>query len=80
MQHFLIEYHRPSGELRTLVEYDAERHHVAMEHRFALEAAANPDTEVAVLSAESLETIQRTHSRYFGNIRTELVHGPSVFH
>jgi hypothetical protein len=61
--YFLLEYHRPSGELRTLVEYSDG--HEAMEHRFALERDNDRDVEVVVLCAESLDTIKQTHSRYF---------------
>jgi hypothetical protein len=64
---FLLEYHRPSGELRNLVEYDDS--HEAMEHRFAVERVNDPDIEVVVLISDSLDTIKRTHSRYFyGNV------------
>lgn len=73
MQHFVIEYHRPSGELRTLVGYEDARRGAAMERRFVIERDADRDTEVAVLSADSLQTVRETHSPYFGNIRTELV-------
>jgi hypothetical protein len=39
----------------------------AMERRFELEQALDTAVfEVVVLSAPDLETIQRTHSRYFG--------------
>lgn len=73
VKHFLLEYHRPSRELRSLIEYsDGD---AAMRKRFAREQSTDSDTEVVVLTAQSLDTIQRTHSRYFGNVRTELQAG-----
>lgn len=73
MKHFLLEYHRPSTQLRSLIEYtDGD---AAMRKRFALEQSTDSDTEVVVLTAPTLDTIQRTHSRYFGNVRTELQSG-----
>ncbi|OHU46094.1 hypothetical protein BKG82_28340 [Mycobacteroides chelonae] len=73
MKHFLLEYHRPSRQLRSLIAYtDGD---AAMRKRFALEQSTDSDTEVVVLTAQTLDTIQRTHSRYFGNVRTELQSG-----
>jgi hypothetical protein len=63
MKHFLLEYHRPTGKLYTLTEYINV--HEAMEQRFILEQDKDPDIEVAVLTANSLDTIKQTHSRYF---------------
>ena len=45
MRHFLLESHRPSGELRTLRDFDTDGH-AAMQERFALEGAQKRDTEV----------------------------------
>jgi len=78
VKHFVIEYHRPTGELRALVEYADERRGAAMDRRFAIERDADSDTEVAVLSANSLRSIRETHSRYFGNMQNELVRDSSL--
>lgn len=68
---FLIEYHRPSGDwhVRTFEGQSGPR--AAMLERFRLEEQrASKDFEIAVLTADSLATIKKTHSRYFrGNER-----------
>jgi hypothetical protein len=76
MKHFLLEYHRPSRRLRTLIEYADGRE--AMEHRFALERENNPDIEPVVLSAESLDVIKQTHSRYFSGPKQRRNPNPSA--
>lgn len=62
MTFFLLHYHRPTA-LMTYREY--EDGHAAMEQRFADEKTVDSDTEVVVLCAKDLATIQQTHSRYF---------------
>lgn len=71
MTGFLVEYHRPSGDWHVRAFEGEDGAHDAMIERFRLEKArASTDYEIAVLTADSLGTIQRTHSRYFrGNER-----------
>lgn len=66
MTGFLIEYHRPSGDwsLRSFDGEDGLRR--AMNERFRLEEVrVSHDFEVVVITADSLESLRRTHSRYF---------------
>jgi hypothetical protein len=60
---FVIEFDRSTGD-RRVTEF--ANPHEAMEHRLQLEAARlNEDIEIVALISDSLETLQRTHSRYF---------------
>jgi len=65
MAYWLIEYRRSTGELTQCSPYaDAK---VAQMLRFSLEDfwRADPDVEVVVLGADSLEQLKATHARYF---------------
>jgi hypothetical protein len=61
-KHFLIIYDRSQGELLECREYVSGNR--AMTRRFKVERL-RPDLEVVVLSADSLDTVKQTHSRYF---------------
>lgn len=61
---FLIEYHRPTGRLEITPFEDsmqATRECIRRE-----QDRPDKDTEVVVILSDSLETLRRTHSRYFG--------------
>lgn len=63
MPGFVIEFNRHTGE-RRVMEFASSRE--AMERRLQLEAErANSDVEIVALISDSLQTLQRTHSRYF---------------
>jgi hypothetical protein len=63
LQNFVIEFDRRSGDRHVT---EVEIPHLAMELRLQLEAAqVDKNIEIAALSSTSLETLQRTHSRYF---------------
>ncbi|MBF6300441.1 hypothetical protein IU459_23260 [Nocardia amamiensis] len=68
MSGFLVLYKRQSGEYQ-IVEYDgSEGDRAALDHRLLLESEgkfAEDKFEIAVLSADSLESVKETHSRYF---------------
>ncbi|WP_433206856.1 hypothetical protein ACQP1G_20815 [Nocardia sp. CA-107356] len=68
MSGFLIIYKRQSGEYQ-IVEYDGEDgHRAALNQRLALESEGElteMEFEIAALSSDSLESIKKTHSRYF---------------
>lgn len=72
MTGFLVEYHRPSGDW-SITEFPGERGRAeALRESFELERSrANTDYEIAVLATDSLETLKRTHSRYFNGSRRE---------
>jgi hypothetical protein len=62
----LIEYNRRTGE-KKVQEFTGESGHLeAMRERFKLEAnEQNPDVEIVAIGADSLESVKRSHSRYF---------------
>lgn len=63
MPGFVIEFNRRTRE-RRVRQFDTPQE--AMQCRLRLEAErTDPDIEVATLTSTSLETLQRTHSRYF---------------
>lgn len=68
MNHFLLVFDRARGCLLSQTTY--EDHRVALMARFEAERLHddNPDVEVVVLAAESVEDLHRTHGRYFFTI------------
>ena len=67
MKHFLIVYDRPAGKILELQPYSDVEEERALKTRFAreIELGQNPDIEVVLVSAESLDLLKKTHSRYF---------------
>jgi hypothetical protein len=70
MHQFLIVYERAAGRIVRLQEFDeAERDDaLAQMFRYEREHLGNPDIEIALLGAESLDVIKRTHGRYFKSL------------
>jgi hypothetical protein len=67
MSYFLLVYDRSTGQLR-LRDFGGARED-ALQARFAEEhSGLGSETEVVVLSAESREDLERTHSRYFHSV------------
>lgn len=66
MPGFLIEYNRRTREWHA-EEYDGPNgHRDALEERLRRELVrTDPEIEIASLNGDSLETIKKTHSRYF---------------
>ncbi|MGO8964124.1 hypothetical protein [Mycobacterium sp.] len=63
MRGYVIQFNRRTGD-RRVTEFATSRQ--AMEYRLQLEAARVDEAiEIAALISDSLETLQRTHSRYF---------------
>jgi hypothetical protein len=63
MRGYVIEFNRRTGD-RRVTEFATSQE--AMEYRLQLEAGRHDENiEIAALISESLETLQRTHSRYF---------------
>lgn len=63
MRGYVIEFNRKTRE-RRVHEFQSARE--AMQFRLRLESQrANADVEIAALISKSLETLARTHSRYF---------------
>lgn len=67
MKYFLFTYDRRSGRVVDQREYRAEDHAQAVQERFARELArqGEPDIEIILLGAESLDDLKRTHVRFF---------------
>jgi hypothetical protein len=64
MVHVVLVYRREEGHLLLQESYDDVR--AAMRRRFALERVPEyADTEIVVLSADSIDTLHETHGRYF---------------
>jgi len=69
---FVIEYHRPSGELRLHEFKGEDGHRQALLRRLELESRRLDDSwEIASINSDSVETLRKTHARYFsdGEIR-----------
>lgn len=66
MPGFVIEYNRLSGE-RRVTEFPGESgHRDALIRRLELERSrSSDDWEIASLNGDSLETVKKTHARYF---------------
>ena len=63
MKHFLIVYNRRTGE-RKMTEY-AESTQAIRARLEAESQNSNPDVEIVVIGAASLDDLKVTHSRYF---------------
>jgi hypothetical protein len=63
MPGYVVEFNRRTRKRRVQEFPD---HREAMHKRLELEASrTDPDIEIAALISDSLETLERTHSRYF---------------
>ncbi|MFT4220587.1 MAG: hypothetical protein QM611_08730 [Microbacterium sp.] len=66
MPGFVIEYHRPSGDRRVHEFLGESGHREALLYRLRLERErTDEDWEIASLNSDSIETLQKTHARYF---------------
>jgi hypothetical protein len=65
MIHFLLVFDRREGRVLSIREFDTRS--AAMAGRFQAERLhrENPDIEVVVLGAQSVDALKRTHGRYF---------------
>jgi hypothetical protein len=64
IQHFLVIYDLVAGET-TVRTFAADRYDAAIAEYGELEIRASPNLDIVLLSADSIETIKRTHSSYF---------------
>lgn len=72
MAGFLIQYNRRTRASYITEYLEADGHRQAMRRRLELEREPrDADVEIVALASDSLETVRRTHSRYFAG---ELVH------
>jgi hypothetical protein len=69
MKHFLVSYKRSEGRLLELRDLGTDSV-AAFKERARLEGAhrLDPDVEIVLLTAPSLEALERTHARYFKTV------------
>lgn len=68
MPGFVVEYHRPTGRHRVTEFSGEDGHRRALLLRLQLEAAReDEDWEIASLNSDSVETLMKTHARYFAD-------------
>lgn len=67
MKDFVLIYNRISGALR-LSEFDDPAEAVRVRLEREKEYRDDPNTEVVLVTAESLDDIKKTHSRYFMDV------------
>ncbi|AIY00724.1 hypothetical protein ART_1125 [Arthrobacter sp. PAMC 25486] len=75
MPGFVIEYNRVTGDRQVTEFLGLDGHRAAL--KFRLERERNrpsEDWEVVSLNSDSLDTVHRTHSRYFTGRAIELAH------
>jgi hypothetical protein len=70
MKHFVVVYERPTTSLQLIREFGgddwASAH--ALRNELELKYRLEPETEIVLLWADSLEGLRSTHSRYFVNV------------
>ncbi len=70
MKHFVVVYERPTTSLLTFRQFEhgdwasANRLRNDLELQYRL----RPEVEIVLLWSDSVETLQATHSRYFGHV------------
>jgi hypothetical protein len=72
MGHFLVIYDRRAGEIIRRGEFETGATALAARFDAEREFRGEPDIEVVVLGADSWDALEKTHARYFKNMR-ELV-------
>ena len=66
VNHYLLTFDRLSGHLDIRSFEGADSGHVALKARFEAEKeSTDPNVEIVVIQAASVDNIRRTHSRYF---------------
>lgn len=69
-QLFLVVYQRSKAQLRTVDSFNKRELAEAVQQQAQAEAEAqgDPDFEIVLLESENLDTLRRTHSRYFKSL------------
>ncbi|MCR6647812.1 MAG: hypothetical protein NVV70_06590 [Cellulomonas sp.] len=66
MTAFVIEYNRITGRSQVTAYPEPGGRREALEHRLRLDSErVSDDVEVVSLVSDSIETVRKTHSRYF---------------
>lgn len=72
IQHFLVTFHIPNGSVeieRFGTDYEAALHAYDEREKEYRDKGRGEDVDMVLLGADSLETVKRTHSSYFGGER-----------
>jgi hypothetical protein len=64
-RYFVVAYKRSLGRLLQIAEFEQDAGAFARRMELDLQYRSDPDVEVALLAAESLGELKKTHSRYF---------------
>lgn len=77
MRYFLIVYDRKDGRLLEDPPREYDDEDTAVEDYATVERSyqQDPNVEVVLVGADSLETVRQTHSSYFGGELSELLTG-----
>jgi hypothetical protein len=67
MTYFVVEYERPTGTLRMCKDFPDTDYAAAAKLRFDRDLAniEHPEVEIVLLNSDSLDTLKKTHGRYF---------------
>jgi hypothetical protein len=68
MTHYLMVFDRPRGEILELRPFSDRKDAVRARFEEERRRAGQLEVEIVVLSAESREALERTHSRYFKDL------------
>lgn len=66
MPGYVVEYNRKSRDWKVTEFPGPDGHRAAMRRRIELEESRqDPDIEIVSLNSDSLDTVRKTHARYF---------------
>lgn len=65
MKCFVIKYHGPSGNVQV-AEFDEFEKATRTRHEWE-QMVTDPDTEIVTIISDSLDSVRRSHRRYFLN-------------
>ena len=70
MKHYVVVYERPTTRLLMIREFGGNdwASANALRNSLELEYRLQPETEIVLLWADSVEGLKSTHSRYFVNV------------
>ena len=69
MSHFVVEYDRPAGRLLKLTVFSDDERDAATTFLRDAETTKPDHVEVVMLSADSKDTLLKTHGRYFKTLK-----------
>jgi hypothetical protein len=74
MKLYLLVYDKAAGKIQSLETFEEHERAIALRRRadLEIESRERDQIEVVVLSADSLEALEKTHGRYFEPIESIL--------